>query len=473
MTLFDAQPWLITAAPIPAVDHRWRSPLSFDPVFLEAPDDWPTVAPTAPAENAASALSPLSLMGETPTRPAASIYDPPEGPDDAPAAPGLDLVLVIDTSPSMTAWYPAANAIAACLRDLPHFHSVQVIEMANRRPAGCDDLFRPTDRPTLQAEHFSPERSKITLVLTDGVGAAWKRRLLWPDLYQWASSHTVAILHVLPHHHWSLSGIPAQPMQLRAVREWCPNKELETAPNEHDSAARASTADARDQSMVIPVLEIRKRWLDQWTRLLLTNFLVHQQALTVTMSVPPNAVVPAPTRAQDDAPDASQLIAEFHTTAPEHAFNLAILLAVAPLNRFVMQLIATELAPAATTRDLSAVLTSGLLVSLEPSIGEGNEYGQITFDFLPEVRQNLLAMGESSQTHRAIGLLNTYLAPYAPAFQGISERMRQPTVAALPAITECTAPYLEIEHSLLTALSGETTAHRAVAGALRARLDNT
>ncbi|MBK3623903.1 hypothetical protein ACWC9X_12495 [Streptomyces asoensis] len=51
--------------------------------------------------------------------------------------------------------------------------------------------------------------------------------------------------------------------------------------------------------------------------------------------------------------------------------------------------------------------------------------------------------------------------------------MRQPTVQALPAITEHTAPYLEIEHSLLTALSGETTAHRAVATTLRARLDST
>ncbi|MEU8576392.1 SAV_2336 N-terminal domain-related protein [Streptomyces asoensis] len=470
MTLFDAQPWLITAAPVPAVDHRWRSPLPFDPVFLEAPDHWPTAAPV---ENAASALSPLGLMGETPTRPAASIYDPPEGPDDAPASPGLDLVLVIDTSPSMTAWYPAANAITACLRDLPHFHSVQVIEMRNRRPASSDDLFHPTDRQTLQAERFSPDRSKITLVLTDGVGAAWKRCLLWPDLYQWATSHTVAILHVLPHHHWSLSGIPAQPMQLRAVHAWCPNGQLETAPTEHDSTAQAGAADTQAQSVVIPVLEIRKRWLDQWTRLLLTDFLVHQQALTVTALAPPTAVVPAPARAQDDAPNASQLIAEFHTTAPEHAFSLAILLAVAPLNRFVMQLIATELAPAATTRDLSAVLTSGLLVSLEPSIGVANDYGKITFDFLPEVRQNLLAIGESSQTRRAIALLDTYLGAYAPALQGISERMRQPTMQALPAINEHTAPYLEIEHSLLTALSGETTAHRSVAATLRARLDST
>ncbi|MFZ4246549.1 SAV_2336 N-terminal domain-related protein [Streptomyces griseoincarnatus] len=470
MTLFDTQPWLVTAAPVPAVDDQWRNALPLAPVFREPPPVWPTVSPAAAVEAATSALSPFSQLGGTPARLAASIYDPPEGLADAPAAPGWDLVLVVDTSPSMTAWYPAANAIAACAHDMPCFHSVHVVKMHNRRPTLRSDLFASADLPVLRAERFSPDRPKITLVLTDGVGAAWHRRLLWEDLHQWATSHTVAILHVLPHHHWSLSGIPTQPIQLRAPQPCCPNRDLETPTTDGRSPVHDDDPTTSQGSVLIPVLEIRKRWLDQWTRLLLTDFLVHQQTLAIAApSLCP--VVPSPAPAHDDAPRPDQLITDFHTTAPEHAFDLAVLLAAAPLNRFVMQLIAAELAPAATTRDVSAVLTSGLLVSIDSPIEEEDAYGGITFDFLPGVRQSLLAWGESSQTHRVVSLLDTYLSPFVPALKGISTRMRSPDVQALPRLTSRAAPYLEIEHSLLTALSGETPRHRTVAHVLRQRLD--
>ncbi|MEV5426915.1 SAV_2336 N-terminal domain-related protein [Streptomyces cellulosae] len=471
MTLFDTQPWLVTAAPVPAVDDQWRNTLPLAPVFREPPPAWPTVSPAAAVEAATSALSPFSQLGGTAARLAASIYDPPEGLANAPAAPGWDLVLVVDTSPSMTAWYPAANAIAACAHDMPCFHSVHVVKMHHRRSTHRSDLFASADIPVLQAERFSSDRPKITLVLTDGVGAAWHRRLLWQDLHEWATSHTVAILHVLPHHHWSLSGIRTQPIQLRAPQPCCPNKDLETTPTtDCRNPAREGHPTTPQGSVLIPVLEIRKRWLDQWTRLLLTDFLVHQQTLEIA-APSQHPMVPSPGPAHDDAPGPDQLITGFHTTAPEHAFNLAVLLAAAPLNRFVMQLITAELAPAATTRDLSAVLTSGLLVSIDSPVGEEDSYGGITYDFLPGVRQSLLAWGESSQTHRVVSLLDTYLSPFAPALKGISTRMRSPDVQALPQLTRDSAPYLEIEHSVLTALSGETPRHRTVAHVLRERLD--
>ena len=184
MTLFDTQPWLVTAAPVPAVDDQWRNTLPLAPVFREPPPAWPTVSPAAAVEAATSALSPFGQLGGTAARLAASIYDPPEGLANVPAAPGWDLVLVVDTSPSMTAWYPAANAIAACAHDMPCFHSVHVVKMHHRRSTLRSDLFASADMPVLHAERFSSDRPKITLVLTDGVGAAWHRRLLWEDLHR-------------------------------------------------------------------------------------------------------------------------------------------------------------------------------------------------------------------------------------------------------------------------------------------------
>ncbi|MFJ1874242.1 hypothetical protein [Streptomyces chartreusis] len=473
MTLFDTQPWLITAAPVPAVDHNWRTTVPSEPDFREPPPSWPTVSPLAAIEAATSALSPFAqLAGVASVRQETSIYDPPEDLTEAQAVPSWDLVLVVDTSPSMTAWYPVANAVATYTRELPLFHSVHVVKMRNRRPTLPSDLFTPTDIPILRAPAFSSDHSKITLVLTDGVGAAWHRRLLWNDLYQWATSHTVAILHVLPHHHWSLSGIRPQPIQLRAPQPCCPNTHLvETAATSNQPAAVDDHTGAKANSVLVPVLEMRKRWLDQWTRLQLTDLLVHQQALEVNANTAPISPVPSPTPAKDEAHGPDRLIADFYKAVSDHAFNLAILLATAPLNRYIMQLLAGELAPAASTRDLSAILTSGLLISLDTPIGVLDRYGRVTFDFLPGVRQSLLALGESSQTHRAAALLDTRLAPFVPAMRGLAARMRTPDAGSLPALTTQSAPYLEIEHSLLTALSGETPAHRIVAKALREQLD--
>ncbi|MFF0017983.1 hypothetical protein [Streptomyces sp. NPDC005374] len=473
MTVFDTQPWLVTAAPVPAVDHNWRTALPSEPVFREPPPSWPTVSPLAAIEAATSALSPfVQLAGVAPARLESSIYDPPEDLAEPQAGPSWDLVLVVDTSPSMTAWYPVANAIAAYTSDLPLFRSVHVVKMNNRRPALPSDLFTDSDIPILQAPSFSSEHSKITLVLTDGVGAAWHRRLLWKDLYQWATSHTVAILHVLPHHHWPLSGIRTQPIQLRAPQPCCPNADLvETAATCNQPAAVDDTPSATADSVLVPVLEMRKRWLDQWTRLQLTDLLVHQQALKVSANALPSSPVPSPTPAKDDAPSPDRLISDFYKAVSEQAFDLAILLATAPLNRYVMQLLAVELAPAASTRDLSAILTSGLLISLETPIGVPDHYGRITFDFVDGVRQGLLALGVSSQTHRAAALLDNRLAPFVPALHGLAARMRAPDAGRLPAPTPQNLPYLKIEHSLLTALSGETPAHRIVAKALREQLD--
>ncbi|MFJ4823202.1 hypothetical protein ACIP5L_07955 [Streptomyces bacillaris] len=347
----------------------------------------------------------IQLGGGFAARQAASIYDLPDDPVDGPPAPAWDLVLVVDTGPSMMAWYPVANAIAAHVRDLPLFHSVHVVKMRNRRPTKPEDLFDASDQPVLEAPSFADDRSKVTLVLTDGVGAAWHRRLL--------------------------------------------------------------SEDKDEACALIPVLEIRKRWLDQWTDLLLNGRRVHQQVLKVS----PQAHLPGPTESADTAEPWHVLMADFHATASEHALNLLVLLAAAPLNRHVMQLVATELVPAATARDLSAILTSGLLVSMDDPVGVPHPYGRITFDFLPEVRQSLLALGESSQTHRVVALLDSHLAAFVPTLVGQARRVKRPDIDQVPAPTGQSAPYLEIEHCLLTALSGDTAEHLVVAKSLRKKLD--
>ncbi|REK84521.1 hypothetical protein DY245_42965 [Streptomyces inhibens] len=202
-----------------------------------------------------------------------------------------------------------------------------------------------------------------------------------------------------------------------------------------------------------------------------SRLLVHQQVLEIP---PPSAtagLVPTPSPAPDAVASPEQSIGEFRTAASENAFSLAVLLAAAPLNRHIMQLLAAELLPAASPGDLAAVLTSGLLVTMENSAEHSDPHDQVVFDFTPDVREKLLSLGESAKTRRVVALLDHYLGPHVPAIRGITQRVKNPATAFPPGITAETLPYLRVECAVLTALSGASTPHREAAERLRTKVD--
>ncbi|WP_268249900.1 SAV_2336 N-terminal domain-related protein [Streptomyces albospinus] len=449
-------------------------------IFAPAPEGWPSSLPLPAAEASVSALYALSQLHPEladfckPTPDAYAIPSAP-GPVCPPTSdlPVRELILVVDTGLSMSAWYPTVNAFAACACELPIFNDVHIVKLRSQPSSTHPDLL---DRPAVNklglGHPAPPHRQKTIFIITDAVGAAWKRGLIWDDLRAWAQNHTVAILHVLPHHDWYLSGIHARPHQLRTREPGCPNSALEVAPPETAQPNGESTGLEQDRHKVlVPVLEIRKRWLDQWVRLMTSRLLVHQQVLEIP---PPSAaagLVPAPSPAPDAVAAPEQSIAAFRTAASENAFSLAVLLAAAPLNRHIMQLVAAELLPAASPGDLAAVLTSGLLITVENGAEHSDPHDQVVFDFTPGVREKLLSLGESTKTRRVVTLLDHYLSPHVPTVRGITQRVKNPATVFPPSITSETLPYLRVECAVLTALSGASTPHREAAERLRTKID--
>ncbi|MEU5209017.1 SAV_2336 N-terminal domain-related protein [Streptomyces sp. NPDC020742] len=478
MSIFEAAPWLITAAPAaPVAPARGRGQHTTRTVFAPAPDGWPSALPLPAAEAAVSALQALGQPqpeGTGVRHPAADAYAIPAapGPVSPPASdPQVqELVLVADTGLSMSAWYPTVNAFAASACELPLFNDVHLVMLRSQSSTTAEDLVDRKEVARLGLDREAPpHRRKTVFVITDAVGAAWKRGLVWRELRAWAQHHTVAILQVLPHHDWSLSGIHTRPRLLRALVPGCPNSELEVArPGDVPVAPRCSAPETDEQRLLIPVLEIRKRWLDQWVRLMTSRRWVPQQALEVPVAA---GLVPAPGSAPDAERSPEQRITEFRTAASDNAFTLAVLLAAAPLNRHVMQLIAAELLPAAGPGDLAAVLTSGLLISVENAAEQDDPHDQVVFDFAPEVRKKLLSLGESAKTRRVVGLLDRYLGPHVPSIRGISQRVKNPATAPPPEITPQAPPYLRVECEVLSALSGGSTPHREAAELLQTKIE--
>lgn len=481
MSTPEAKNWVITAAPAQPIAPHWhRRPSHFgayQPVFAPAPDGWPASLPLPAAEASVSALYALSQLhpeGPESNGPPLDTFAIPSAPGPVPlpaSEPSVrELILVVDTGLSMSAWYPTVNAFAACACELPLFSDVHIVKLRSQPSAAQTDLI---DRAAVSSLGIGspspPHRQKTIFIITDAVGATWKRGLLWNDLRTWAQHHTVAILHVLPHYNWYLSGIHSQPTQLRAPVPGCANSALELAPSRTAPSDDESTVQETAGRILIPVLEIRKRWLDQWVRLMLSTLWVHQQTLEIPATTTAGPV-PSPSLAGDHATSPEQSITEFRTAASENSFSLAVLLAAAPLNRHIMQLIAAELLPASDPGDLAALLTSGLLITVESSAEHNDPHDQVVFDFAPGVRQKLLSFGESGKTRRVAFLLDKYVGPHVPAIRGIAQRIKTPAAASAPAITPEALPYLRVECAVLTALSGDSAPHREAAESLRTKI---
>ncbi|AZM53092.1 hypothetical protein DMA15_11205 [Streptomyces sp. WAC 01529] len=470
--------WLITASPLQNAMPTWRNSAPFVAEFTEPPACW-EISSQAPAME--TVMAPLNLLAQLEgplEHPDSGVYEIPLDPFALSFSPGWDLVLVVDTGLTMQAWFSTANAIAACAHDLPLFRSVRVIRMSNRQ--GNPPSFTP-DASSLSAAPADASRRCMILLLTDGVGPVWKRQELFALLGAWTVHHIVAILQTLPHPAWELAALSTRAARLRAPERGCTNRALVSHDSEEQDAAEAKLPAAP----LIPVLELRKRWVEQWVRLLLSKARVHQHVVEFPPDLAESAVaapgtclggtaqdvfIPGQAGPSDPPLTASERVAAFETAVPEGTFRLAIRLAMAPLNRYVMDLIADKSHPFATPSDLSRILTSNLLVAYEQPADKPSSYGRVTFDFADGVRQCLLAQSDSTQTYQTADLLERYLPQVMPALAGFASRLRKPRPEALPAVTLQNLPYLRVEANLLSALSAESAAHRATADHLRTTL---
>ncbi|WP_344184614.1 SAV_2336 N-terminal domain-related protein [Streptantibioticus ferralitis] len=396
----------------------------------------------------------------------------PNAPGAAPLAPHhrsvWDLVLVVDISASMVAWYPTVDAFARKAHELSLFtdvHTVRLYSQANGGPDATVD-----NAAAQRANLHTPDgggRRKVVFVITDGVGHAWSYGSLWPRLNAWGRHHTLAILHVLPHQEWTRTGVSTRRLKLRSPHPGSPNSEMAHRPEEVDATEKPAEPDEfTDREVVIPVLEMRKRWLQQWSRLVLSNLWVPHQAITVPAQYRSPTHLPHPVESGDDV-DAGDRVNSFRGSVSPTAFELATLLAAAPLNRHIMQLVQAELLPESGPEELAALLTSNLLTAVNaPS--DTDPHDRITFEFRPQVRQFLLAAGTSPQTLRVVKTVERYLSPHNDAVSGISQRIENRIAAESPAITYDNFPYMQVEYAVLTALSGP---HGEAAKGLGARLE--
>ncbi|WP_215137929.1 SAV_2336 N-terminal domain-related protein [Streptomyces sp. ISL-96] len=319
----------------------------------------------------------------------------------------LNLVLLVDDGLSMLLWHRLGAELRTLLERLGAFATTRVL--------GLDT--RSARQPRLHTRPFSPDSTELPLstvkdpsgrtlllVVSDGMGAAWRAGTMHELLAELAARGPVAVLHTLPPDMWDASGITAERWEATTRRIGGASTTWEIT----DPVLPPGLADF--DGVPVPVLEPTPASLREWARLLASP--------GTTVALP---LLTRPSRY--DAVAASRDLSSaqhFRDAATPEAYRLAVhLAAVSPVSVPVMRLVQTAVPWPASTSHLAEVFLGGLLRPYPAPVPGPLPAKHRVFDFSEESKAVLLdalPQAELFRTSRRIGRRLEELAGNSPDF---------------------------------------------------------
>ena len=126
--------------------------------------------------------------------------------------PWLDLVLIVDESPSMLIWQRTVLEFKRVLERYGVFRNVSTWSLSAEENSGI--RLRPgigvigqNQRPHSPSELLDPSGRRLILVASDCVSDFWQDGTLVPMLKLWAESGPMAIVQMLPQWLWERSAL--------------------------------------------------------------------------------------------------------------------------------------------------------------------------------------------------------------------------------------------------------------------------
>lgn len=356
----------------------------------------------------------------------------------------FDVALVVDTSDSMELWRPAVREFRHLLEQLGAFRDVRVFQL-DCSAARSDALVLTAEGSDVARgwrELLDPAGERLILVASDTIGAGWHSGAVSRLLARWGASAPTAVLHTMPRRLWHWGGIAPRPVRLTTSAAGAPNRRLRGRFSEPPGLGSPG-------AVVIPVLEQSPEWLAGWSKLVSqpgSDWVETTAVLAGTPCETDEDIDPVP----EDEPAEKQLL-RFRTFASPQAFELAGLLAAVPLSTPIMRQVQRVMLPDSDLSVLAEVMLGGLLERHRGSAAR--DPAAPTHDFKPGLRAELLATGHRSESVRVARLIADW-GDHNPALRNFKEAVDHPETANFPDFTEENAPYLEVQRTLLRALSG-------------------
>jgi len=354
-----------------------------------------------------------------------------------------ELVLVVDDNWTMAIWHDQIRRQLAMLERLAVFRNVGVYYLDTDVTEGRPVQLRGASR---SEGGFSParlhdaSRRQIIWLLTDGLGAAWRRGVMDPVLWAWSRRQPTAVLSVVPRptlrHSW-----------------------LEVCQLEEYQALRPTADEA------VPLLDADLWSIRRWALRLTDTY----QGEAEKDDLPVVVVGPTTERREDDGHEdrdaqagppatrnaelARRRVERFRATASPAAFDLATHLAAAPITRSMLGLLLRRAGQPRRSglATLAELFAHGLLRPVE---GLGGDDWAVAYDFLPGLRETLLSFLRRSDTMLVMRAVGEQLGARVPAVRHLSAALDNPDDAPLPEVAVGTEHFLAVEAVAFGALSG-------------------
>ncbi|WP_416901639.1 SAV_2336 N-terminal domain-related protein [Micromonospora echinospora] len=310
----------------------------------------------------------------------------------------LDLVLVADLDASGQLWGQPAAELYALFRRLGAFRDVRLRHLrtdAAGVPWVTASGHSRGGTPRSPSELTDPTGRRLILVLTDGVGEAWRTGRLSEVVRRWARSGPVAVLQPLPAHLWERTALRPSPGRLLTPAPGVPNSRLSFVSYRRRPFARSP------DTVPVPVLEIDAEWLGPWARLTSGNAHGGIDASVLHAGGGPR---PAPT-AQREPQKAAERVMAFRTEATPQAYELLTYLSAAPLSLPLMRTVQAAMMPGSSPAHLAEILFSGLVVT----VANDGHLGEDRYEFVEGVRDVLLGTLHRHDVERVDQEVSTFI----------------------------------------------------------------
>lgn len=369
----------------------------------------------------------------------------------------LELDVVVDDSRLASIHHSLTSRFIECLVSVGAFRTVRT-HLCDTDVADSEALLVREEGP------LAPPRSaaglldqgsrdrRLIIMLTDGVGDAWHSGAAQRMLARWGSRCPVLLVNVLSRRQWRRTGIVTRPAKLRAAEAAAANDGYRVFYPRPEPGTGAFTASVSPY-VHVPVVELDPGQLTRWAGFVASLRPSWFGSVTVCGPEPDDSEVspeePEPSeRALPASP--AELVRRFRAAVDPTVYSLSVHLAAAPLLAPVMRLVQRTMHPESGPSDLAELIGSGLL----RQVGMAEDREKVAFDFLPGVRDELLATGLRSETATVLMTVARHLSDEVGVLPELHDMVVAPHRAEAPAVTEEAAFYAVPAVSAFRALSG-------------------
>lgn len=369
--------------------------------------------------------------------------------------PWLDLVLVVDESPSMLIWQQTVLEFQRILERYGVFRNVSTWSLT---PEGDNNLklcpglgkIARNQRPHSARELLDPNGHRLVVVASDCVSQMWQQKTVLPLLQLWAENGPLVIAQMLPQWLWNRTALGlATGAEFSGLEPGVSNKRLATRP-----LSRRNRANLQE-GIKIPVVTLQPEEFNTWAGMLLGKGNTWAKGFVYSSDTLDRAV----TSSIRDIPanlTAEERVQRFRLTASPVARKLASLLASAPvINLPVVRIIQESLLKDSRQVHVAEVFLGGLLEQVT-EIGSNTKSYNIQFNFFRGVRELLLESVPKTEIKDVFSEVSAFVAEnIGLTIEEFVAVLRNPENSKDQELVNKTLPFARVTAQVLKRLGGE------------------